>query len=266
MNNTKKLLAAIAGSLMWSLVALASALAGPFGDDNHACPADRPCFNEAYQSGDQVIFRFTGVSGWEFYNLRYTIAGGGETQVENRSGTFTFTGVQSNRVYTLKVQGCNSHTLARSTCSPWSEQSVTTEETYYRLQLKQGGKYLDAVYCSDKLALSAGSTYAGGACQLWRLVPAGGGWSRLQLKQSGKYLDAVYCSDQVALNPGSTYASGACELWRLVPAGDGWSRLQLKQSGKYLDAVRCTDTVALNSGSTYAGGACQLWRLVDARH
>ncbi len=138
------------------------------------------------------------------------------------------------------------------------------EEPYFRLQLKQGQRYLDAVNCSDRVALNAGSTYANGACQLWRLVPAGGGWSRLQLKQSAKFLDAVNCSDQVGLHPGSTYAGGACQLWRVVSAGDGWYRLQLKQGGQYLDAVNCSDNVAMNPGSDYAGGACQLWRFVHS--
>jgi ricin-type beta-trefoil lectin protein len=137
-------------------------------------------------------------------------------------------------------------------------------QAYYRLQLKQGEKYLDAANCSDNVALHPGSTYADGACQLWRFVPAGDGWGRLQLKQNGKYLDAVNCSDNVALNPGSDYANGACQLWRFVPAGDGWNRLQLKQNSKYLDAAYCADRVALNLGSTYANGACQLWRFTSA--
>ena len=312
--------------LVCSLVAFTTtAHAQGFGNDTQSCAADRPCFNGIVQSGNNVTFRFTGVQSWDFYNVRYPQGDGREKQVENRSGSFTFTNTQPNRVYRLSVQGCNSHTLARSTCSPWVEASFTTadpsrppaprpppelpgktlgrvapstpeqprsiclaaqdsrarnspaapnleaqcraaggKDTYYRLQLKQGGKYLDAVNCSDQVALNPGSTYADGACQLWRFVPAGDGWSRLQLKQGGKYLDAVYCSDQLALNPGSTYANGACELWRFVPAGDGWNRLQLKQGGKYLDAAYCSDKVALNPGSTYANGACQLWRLVEA--
>ena len=138
-------------------------------------------------------------------------------------------------------------------------------QEYFRLQLKQGGKFLDAANCSDNVALHPGSDYANGACQLWRFVSVGGGWNRLQLKQGGKYLDAVHCTDNVALNPGSDYANGACQLWRFVPVGDGWSRLQLKQGGKYLDAVHCTDNVALNPGSDYANGACQLWRFVRAQ-
>ena len=91
-------------------------------------------------------------------------------------------------------------------------------QEYFRLQLKQGGKFLDARNCSDNVALHPGSDYANGACQLWRFVPAGDGWSRLQLKQGGKYLDAVHCTDNVALNPGSNYANGACQLWRFVRA------------------------------------------------
>ena len=53
-------------------------------------------------------------------------------------------------------------------------------------QLKQGGQYLDAAYCGKTITLNGSLDYAGGACQLWRLVPVGGGWSRLQLKQGGQ--------------------------------------------------------------------------------
>ena len=134
--------------------------------------------------------------------------------------------------------------------------------SYFRLQLKSSGHYLDANHCSTEVSLNPGSDYADGACQLWRLVPAGGGWSRLQLKSSGHYLDADHCSTKVSMNPGSDYADGACQLWRLVPAGGGWSRLQLKSSGHYLDADHCSTKVSMNPGSTYADGACQLWRLV----
>jgi hypothetical protein len=118
-----------------------------------------------------------------------------------------------------------------------------------------GGKYLDAKYCGDQLNLNPGSTYADGACQLWRMVPAGGGWFRIQLKYNGKYLDADHCSDALNMNPGSDYAGGACQLWRMVPVGGGWSRLQLKYNGKYLDAKYCSDQLNMNPGSDYEGGA-----------
>jgi hypothetical protein len=103
-----------------------SVLANGFGNDNQGCAADRPCFTEANQIGNKITFRFDGISGWDFYNVRYAKENG-EKQVENHSGAFTFTNVLPNRIYTLKVQGCHSHALARSTCSPWVEKSVTTK-------------------------------------------------------------------------------------------------------------------------------------------
>ncbi|MEO6000276.1 MAG: RICIN domain-containing protein [Chitinophagaceae bacterium] len=136
---------------------------------------------------------------------------------------------------------------------------------YYRIQLKSSGNYLDADHCSTKLGLNPGSDYAEGACQLWRLVQVGDGWSRLQLKSNGQYLDADHCTTKIALNPGSEFSEGACQLWRFVPVSDGWSKLQLKSSGLYLDADHCTTTVALNPGSDFADGACQLWRLVPEK-
>ena len=89
------------------------------------CADDRPCIDRADQSGDKIIFHFDK-QGWDFFNIRYARVGGEEKQVENRSGSYTFNKVRPNRVYTIKVQGCNSHFLGRSTCSPWSEESVTT--------------------------------------------------------------------------------------------------------------------------------------------
>jgi hypothetical protein len=136
---------------------------------------------------------------------------------------------------------------------------------YFRLQLKHNQKYLDAKQCTDDVGMNPGSEVEGGACQLWRLVPAGDGWSRLQLKHGQKFLDAKFCSDKLGLNAGSDFEGGACQLWRLVDAGGGWSRLQLKHGGKYLDASFCRDEVGLNPGSSFDGGACQLWRLVPER-
>lgn len=136
---------------------------------------------------------------------------------------------------------------------------------YFRLQLKHNQKYLDAKRCTDEVGMNPGSQFENGACQLWRLVPAGDGWSRIQLKRGQKFLDAKFCSDNLGLNPGSDFEGGACQLWRLVDAGDGWSRLQLKRGGKYLDAKNCGDDVGLNPGSRFDGGACQLWRLVPER-
>jgi hypothetical protein len=133
---------------------------------------------------------------------------------------------------------------------------------YFRLQLKHGGQFLDADHCSSPVTLNPGSTFENGACELWRLVPAGGGWSRLQLKHGGQFLDADHCTSAMALNPGSTFDGGSCQLWRFVPAEGGWSRLQLKHGGLYLDADHCTAKLGLNAGSTFDGGSCQLWKRI----
>ena len=121
MNTKFKLTLAVLAGVALSTVAIQGVNA------QQGCPTDRPCFNENYQApGNKVVFKFTNGGVWDFYNVRYA-KDGGEKQVENRSGSFTFNNVASRRVYTLKVQGCKSHTLARSTCSPWVVSSVTTK-------------------------------------------------------------------------------------------------------------------------------------------
>jgi hypothetical protein len=82
--------------------------------------------NQAYQKGNKVIFKFSGGPGTNFFNVRYKNTKGGESQVENRSGSWTINKVLPNRRYTISVQGCVSHTFSHSTCSGWSRDSVTT--------------------------------------------------------------------------------------------------------------------------------------------
>ena len=99
---------------------------GTFQGDTQGCAYDSPCFNGSHQVGNTVVFNFTGTCCWDFYNVRYAQVGGGDKQVENRSGTFTFKNVKPSSVYTISVQGCKSHTLAHSTCTSWTQASVTT--------------------------------------------------------------------------------------------------------------------------------------------
>jgi Ricin-type beta-trefoil lectin domain-like/Chaperone of endosialidase len=124
-----------------------------------------------------------------------------------------------------------------------------------------GGEFLDAKFCGDTLNLNPGSSYDGGACQLWKLNPDSEGWSRLQLKENGKFLDARQCSDDLNMNPGSTFDHGSCQLWKFVPYADGWSRVQIKRNGKFLSATNCTD-VTLSEGASDDGADWQLWRFV----
>jgi hypothetical protein len=112
--------------LLLCTIALAVNVRPAQASDSQGCAIDRPCFNGYRQVGDKVVFNFTGVTGWDFYNVRYAAVGGGHKQVENRSGHFTFNNARAGRVYTLNVQGCRSRFLASSVCSPWVSQSVTT--------------------------------------------------------------------------------------------------------------------------------------------
>jgi hypothetical protein len=54
-----------------------------------------------------------------------------------------------------------------------NEAVAQDKASYYRIQLKHGEQYLDADHCSTTISLNPGSDFAGGACQLWRLVPGG---------------------------------------------------------------------------------------------
>lgn len=96
------------------------------GTGSVACGEAQPCFNDVYQQGDKVIFKFTGTSGFDFYNVRY-LSGNQETQEVSKDGTFIFYFARPNRTYKIAVQGCNSHVLAHSTCSRWVESSLTTK-------------------------------------------------------------------------------------------------------------------------------------------
>lgn len=135
------------------------------------------------------------------------------------------------------------------------------QTNFYRLQLKDGGRFLAADSCSDLIALRPRTQWNDGACQLWRLIPDGHGWSRLQLMQDGRFLAADHCSTAIGLR---SLANGPCELWRLVRVHGGWRRLELKGGERYLAARNCKAEVALRAGSARGGGACQLWRLVPA--
>jgi hypothetical protein len=102
---------------------------GPCNDTNlHPVCDTGECviMGNAYQSGNKVVFKFSGGPGTNFFNVRYKNTKGGETQVKNRSGSWTVNNVLPNRRYTIGVQGCVSHFLSKSTCSGWSSNSVTT--------------------------------------------------------------------------------------------------------------------------------------------
>src|SRR6185437_3939528 len=91
------------GLNLTAFACLGSAQGASQGGDTLACDVESPCFNQAQQVGDTVMFQFTATDGgWDFYNVRYA-KDSGEIQVENKSGHFTFHNVQPNRRYTISV-------------------------------------------------------------------------------------------------------------------------------------------------------------------
>lgn len=109
------------------IVALGGHAAPSIAGDVVSCAADRPCFRPPVQQGDKIVFQFDIIKDWDFYNVRYAAAGGGEKQVENRSGHYTFNNVKPRSRYTLSVQGCTKHALQHSRCSDWVAASFTTK-------------------------------------------------------------------------------------------------------------------------------------------
>lgn len=149
----------------------------------------------------------------------------------------------------------SSHAILMAECA-------MAQSDFRRLQLMQTGQFLDADHCGPHVAMNPGSSWEGGACQLWRFVPAGDGWFRIQLAHNGQFLDADHCGGYIVTNPGTSWAGGACQLWEIVPANNGWFRLRLQYDGRFLDADHCSARVTLNPGSDFEGGACQLWRSI----
>jgi hypothetical protein len=87
---------------------------------------EAPCITrpEATQSGNNIVFTWS-MAG-DVTNVRYQLAAGGEKQVENRTGRFTFRNVKPNSVYRISIQACEKHFLSRSTCTNWKTTSFTT--------------------------------------------------------------------------------------------------------------------------------------------
>ena len=139
---------------------------------------------------------------------------------------------------------------------------------YFRLELENGGRYLTADGCSDRIVLTSAPSSAEPGCELWREVPDTGDFSRYQLKKTKMFLTVPDClrgAKQAALAAKATGEDAACQRWRLVPFANGWSRLDLPAGKGYLDADHCnSEKLALNPypGSTYDNGSCQLWRHV----
>lgn len=139
---------------------------------------------------------------------------------------------------------------------------------YFRLELKNGSRYLTAENCSNHIVLADAPNAAEPGCELWREVPDTGGYTRYQLKNTKLFLTVTDClrgGKEAALAAKATGEDAACQRWQVVPKENGWSKLDLPAGKGYLDANHCrSDLLGLNPypGSTFDGGSCQLWRHV----
>jgi hypothetical protein len=137
------------------------------GHAQNLCRYDAPCFRAAYQDCHKVIFDFGGVSGFDFYNVRYATEGGGTAQVENDSGIFVIDDAHANSTYTITVQGCNSSFLSSSDCSVWQSQSFTTQMDWGRCAPRDTSVEITCGQSPRALDLDLAQVRDGGRIQLW---------------------------------------------------------------------------------------------------
>jgi len=94
-----------------------------FGGDTNLCASDRPCITELFQDGNSI---HVGWNGGQNYDLYHVIAGEpgqrvGQAEIGGgNSGSYQINDVRPCARFIIKVQGCVTHVLGRSDCSPWA--------------------------------------------------------------------------------------------------------------------------------------------------
>ena len=91
------------------------------------CPDDRPCITGLYQGGHTISLRWYSPQSYDGYNILWSRPGY-QNQFHVDGGTSaTLTNIYPYTTYTFSVEGCDTHILAPSTCSPWSySEQITT--------------------------------------------------------------------------------------------------------------------------------------------
>jgi Fibronectin type III domain len=113
--------------ILLSLLSFTSTHAAQAGDVR-LCPADRPCITSLYQQGHTISIQWDPHQRYDGYNIRWSRSGGqGQLHVDG-STSGSLTKIYPYTTYTFSVQGCDTHILAHSTCSPWSySEQITTK-------------------------------------------------------------------------------------------------------------------------------------------
>jgi Fibronectin type III domain len=110
-------------TLTLSLLAYAPAhAASAFGQ----CPADRPCITVLSQTGHTLSLTWSPPN-YDGYNVFWSRPGSSNQFHVDGSTTATLSEIYPYTTYTFSVEGCDTHFLAPSTCSPWSSsEQITT--------------------------------------------------------------------------------------------------------------------------------------------
>jgi hypothetical protein len=194
-------------SLVSLNVNISAAIALASGDDNTICALSglSECWLtiSGNQIGNTVVFKFSSPKA-DFFNIRYKNINGGDTQKENRSGSFTFRNVLPNRRYTIGIQHCKSNFLASSNCSDWATHSVTTQnvEAMNPNTCKQGYVWREAD-ATDRVCVTPAvrtQTRNENSLAAQRREPNGGAYGPNTCKQGFVWREAV-ANDVVCVPP-----------------------------------------------------------------
>ena len=107
---------------------------GPNLGESNVCAFDRPCILELQATPTEIVVEWSGQDTYDAYNLRWSVNGGAEHQVElggGGSGHYTIRRPDrhfAGNVYRVQVQGCDKRFLASAKCSPWAAGSLTTTD------------------------------------------------------------------------------------------------------------------------------------------
>jgi hypothetical protein len=120
--------ATLAAALAVGAGALASSESS-FASPARGCADDRPCIDNAYYTKSRkIVLTWTATESFSDYNVIWSRPGKAPRQIEvrgGRSGQFRLGNVHAWTTYKFAVQGCNTHFLSSSTCSPWEPAEVS---------------------------------------------------------------------------------------------------------------------------------------------
>ncbi|MFD9828490.1 fibronectin type III domain-containing protein [Tsukamurella tyrosinosolvens] len=179
------------------------------------CAVGQPCIDNLYQTGTTIVVEWRGDQEWDGYNVRWSRPGRAETQhavAGGRAGSFRINDVHPGVTYTVKVQGCETHVLSSSTCSPWEEASITVRSSlpYGPDTCKQGFVWREA-RSSDHVCVTPSTrtaTVEENRLASSRRQPGGGAYGPNTCRQGFVWREA-YSGDVVCVTPASRTRAAA---------------------------------------------------------